>query len=214
MKPKTVFVVVSVLFVAVMISILFIDLPLATWIGKNQKTWELFFFKMTSIAEILTGFPVSKYLPAIIFIVLGIGFHIAQRNITIALNCYFIGLTFFFTRIIAGVLKNVFLRIRPDAFLEGHDQVNTFFLDGGNSFPSGHAAHFWGLFLPLAVIFPKYRILLLSVPVMISIARVAVNHHYLSDVLASTSICFCICLALKKLTLDRLEAKTMAKKIS
>lgn len=58
----------------------------------------------------------------------------------------------------------------------------------GNSFPSGHAVHVWSLFFPLLVFFPRYGLRLAVVPTLVSVARVAMNDHYLSDVLASASL--------------------------
>jgi membrane-associated phospholipid phosphatase len=46
------------------------------------------------------------------------------------------------------------------------------FFSGHAAFPSGHSAFFWGLFFPLAFVFPRYRIPLLIIPVFITIARV------------------------------------------
>ncbi len=59
---------------------------------------------------------------------------------------------------------------------------------GGNSFPSGHNAFFWGLFLPLIYLFPRWRIPLLIVPLFIAFARIDENYHFLSDVLGAIAI--------------------------
>jgi arsenate reductase len=96
------------------------------------------------------------------------------------------------TRAAASPLKGVFLRLRPEAAL-AQAAVNdgrwpqTFFA-GGDSFPSGHVAFFWGLFLPLAWAFPRWRVPLLAVPVFVAFQRVAVNVHFVSDVLASIAL--------------------------
>jgi membrane-associated phospholipid phosphatase len=59
---------------------------------------------------------------------------------------------------------------------------------GGNSFPSGHNAFFWGLFLPLIYCFPRLRIPLLLIPLFIALARIDENYHFLSDVLTAIAV--------------------------
>jgi membrane-associated phospholipid phosphatase len=87
-------------------------------------------------------------------------------------------------------LKNVFLRTRP---FQGEDK---FFVEGGSSFPSGHAAHFWGLFFAIAIAFPRLRIPFLILAIFVSIARVVVNDHYVGDVIGSAAIAALVAYAL------------------
>ena len=203
MSTKTIFRNSAILVILIILSIFFIDQPLSVWIEKNIQDLEPILLKMTVVGEVITGYPISKYLPALVATSIGIGIQMSRKNLLTARYFYFVGLVFFFSRLISGVLKNVFLRIRPEAFLGNNGNSNTFFIEGGNSFPSGHAAHFWGLFLPLAIIFPRYRYLLLVPPMLISIARVGVNDHFLSDVLASTFISIGICFIIKRLLIDK-----------
>src|SRR5438045_7254340 len=100
----------------------------------------------------------------------------------------FIGAPHVVTRLVAGVLKNVFHRLRPFEVIQAGNWDWKFFGDQGSSFPSGHSAHFWGLFFPLLFLFPRYRLPLLIVPVFISVARVGVNDHWCSDVIASAGL--------------------------
>jgi membrane-associated phospholipid phosphatase len=86
-----------------------------------------------------------------------------------------------------SLIKGVFGRLRPYQLLERGDWSHIWFA-GGNSFPSGHVAFFWGLFLPLAYLYPKYRVPLLIVPVFIAFARIDENVHFLSDVLGSIAL--------------------------
>jgi len=80
---------------------------------------------------------------------------------------------------------------------------DTWFAPAGNSFPSGHAVHVWSLFFPLVVLFPRSWKPLAVLPVLISVARVAVNHHYLSDVLASAAVAALIAAAYARMILKR-----------
>ncbi|HXD84341.1 MAG TPA: phosphatase PAP2 family protein [Rudaea sp.] len=84
-------------------------------------------------------------------------------------------------------LKDVFGRQRPYELLGGGDWQHMWFA-GGNSFPSGHNAFFWGLFLPLIYLFPRWRVPLLLIPLFIALARIDMSFHFLSDVLASIAL--------------------------
>jgi membrane-associated phospholipid phosphatase len=89
-------------------------------------------------------------------------------------------------RLGVGLLKLPFGRVRPHRRLAEHDvgAVSAFFR-GGGSFPSGQAAHAFGLCLPLSLLFPRWAILFLGLAALVAVARVAVNDHYVADVLAS-----------------------------
>jgi membrane-associated phospholipid phosphatase len=100
----------------------------------------------------------------------------------------FVGSTNLVTRLVGGVLKNVFNRLRPFEVIEAGNWDWHFFGDRGSSFPSGHSALFWSLFLPLVFLFPRYRLPLLIIPIFITIARVGVNDHWCSDVIASAGL--------------------------
>lgn len=195
------------LLLSVIVAIFFVDRPLALWIDANLHGVQPVFVEITHYTELLTGFPISKFLPAFVALSIGIGFHVITRSNSVARYFYFVGLTFLFSRIVAGTLKNVFLRSRPVVLLKDHEMTNTFFVDEGNSFPSGHTAHYWGLLLPLAFLFPKFRITILAVATLLSLGRVIVNDHYLGDILASGLIALWVCIIFKKLFVDRFEIK-------
>jgi membrane-associated phospholipid phosphatase len=90
------------------------------------------------------------------------------------------------TRLGVVLLKLPFGRLRPHHVLASHDtSALSAFFRGGGSFPSGHAAHAFGLCLPLSLLFPRWAILFLGLAALVAIARVAVNDHYVADVLAS-----------------------------
>lgn len=183
---------------ACLICIFFVDQPLAFFVGNRLPAVQPFFNTLTGYAEIASCFPVSKYLPGFVFLAIGAVVFLFDRSILRAKLFFFLALTFMFSRFAAGLLKNVFERTRPFDLFERGQLGQTFFLDGGSSFPSGHTAHFWGLFLPFIFLFPKYRIPLLIVPVIIGLGRVIVNDHYPSDVLASVYIAFFFTFVLAK----------------
>ena len=84
-------------------------------------------------------------------------------------------------------LKKFFGRQRPYE-LFGHGDWQHIWFAGGSSFPSGHVAFFWGLFLPLMYLFPRWRIPLLIIPVFIAFGRIDMSVHFVSDVLASVTL--------------------------
>jgi membrane-associated phospholipid phosphatase len=186
-----------------------VDQPLAFFNDHNLRGSGPGFNAITTAGELITGFPVSKYLPAFVLVLAGAGMLAVDRRFTRAKFFFYVGLTFFLTRLIAGVLKTVFERMRPFELVATQHHGNTFFVDGGSSFPSGHAAHFWGLFFPLVLIFPGLRVPLSIVPVAICIARVAVNDHYLSDVIASALLAILVAVGLAKLF--RVQQKAVEK---
>jgi membrane-associated phospholipid phosphatase len=71
---------------------------------------------------------------------------------------------------------------------------------GGNSFPSGHVAFYAGLFLPLAVLLPRWSPLWLVPPLFVAAARVLEHDHYLSDVTVSLALASALAAALARVS--------------
>ena len=122
-----------------------------------------------------------------IFIVLGLVLALARSISFHARAFVFAGAVQIATIEAAWWIKDFFGRLRPHQLIERNDWTHIWFA-GGNSFPSGHNAFFWGLFLPLAYLYPKYRIPLLVIPVFIAFARIDENYHFLSDVLGGIAL--------------------------
>ena len=168
--------------------IFLVDQPVAAFAQRAGGRQSPLLQEGTHWLEIASGFPIARFF--LIYLLLGGAalLFIARSTRPIAWMLLFIGSTSLVTRLIAGALKNVFNRLRPFEVIEAGNWDWHFFGDHGSSFPSGHSAHFWSLFLPLAYLFPRYRWLWLIVPVFITIARVGVNDHWCSDVIASAGI--------------------------
>ncbi len=173
---------------AVLLSIWLIDQPLAFFIHQNLAGVEPALNAVMPVLEAAGGYTVSKWLPGFIEIFIGAVLFFTMKRRDWGRIFFFAGTTFLFARLVAGVLKNVFLRIRPHQLFETGGYGDTFFIDGGNSFPSGHTAHFWGLFLPFFLLFPRARPVLAIVPLFIAVDRILETDHYLSDVLFSASL--------------------------
>ena len=90
-------------------------------------------------------------------------------------------------RIAMVELKYATERLRPYEWLKRGGA--TFFRDdSGLSFPSGHVVSFASVAIPLAVLFPRARVVLLAVVAYVVAARVVANAHWVSDTLAGISL--------------------------
>lgn len=83
-------------------------------------------------------------------------------------------------------LKPATGRLRPTEWIaRGGD---TFF-SGGIAFPSGHVALFASIALPVAIAWPRTRWAMAAVVAFVMAARVAVDAHFVSDVVAGLALC-------------------------
>ena len=181
--------------VLTLLSIFFFDQPIAAFVERAGGRQSVILQEGTHWLEVASGFPIARYFLTYLLLGASALLFISKSSRTIAWMLLFAGSTHIVTRLIAGTLKNVFQRLRPFEVIEAGNWDWKFFGGHGNSFPSGHAAHFWGLFFPLAFLFPRYRIPLLIIPLFISVARVGVNDHWCSDVFASAAVAALITLA-------------------
>lgn len=170
------------------LGIFLFDQPVAAFAHRAGGRQSPVLQEGTGWLEIASGFTIARYF--LTYLILGAAalLFIAKSTRPYAWMLLFIGSTNLVTRLVAGTLKNVFNRLRPFEVIQAGDWDWHFFGDRGSSFPSGHSAHFWSLFLPLAFLFPCYRIPFFIIPVFITIARVGVNDHWCSDVIASAGI--------------------------
>ncbi len=163
--------------------VLLFDTPVARLAAHSPAGWEQACRRMTAALEWGALFPVSKF--ALSVLLMGVGGVLWKYRRRTAVAFLYVGAAAFTARMAAGLLKNVFGRARP--FEAAPDYHGAFFVDG-SAFPSGHAAHFWGLYFPLAYLFPRYRWPLLVLPVAVSVMRVSVNDHFLGDVVAAAAV--------------------------
>jgi membrane-associated phospholipid phosphatase len=186
----------AVLSLLTLIAIFFIDRPVAAAIAPSAGANHSFADPFVNVVEIAFGFPVSKFLTGFVLVLAGAALFAFRRPL--ARGLLYVGAAHLVSRLIAGVLKNVFLRVRPYDSVDG-----AFFVEGGSSFPSGHAAHFWALFFALALAFPRLRIPALVLAVLVSVSRVMVNDHFVGDVLGAAAICAFVCAALGRFGVPR-----------
>ena len=81
-------------------------------------------------------------------------------------------------------LKHLLGRYRPERLFE--DGLYGFAPFSGNtSFPSGHTQTICAIMSALWFVYPRYRALWVSIAACISLSRVIITQHYMSDVLTS-----------------------------
>lgn len=181
--------------VLTLLSIFFLDQTTAAFVQKTGGRESVLLQQGTHWLEVASGFPISRYFLAWLMLGAGALLFISKSTRPVAWILLFIATVHLVTRVTAGTLKNVFNRLRPFEVIEAGNWDWNFFGERGSAFPSGHSAHFWSLFFPLAFLFPRYRWPLLVIPVFISVARVGVNDHWCSDVIASIAIAALLTLA-------------------
>lgn len=175
-------------FALMLLGIFFFDRPVASFVQSAGGRDCVVLQEGTRWLEVASGFPIDRYFLTYLMLGASLLLFIQRSTRPAAWMILFVATAHIASRLIGGTLKNVFHRLRPFEVIQAGNWDWHFFGDRGSSFPSGHAAHFWGLFLPLLFLFPRYRIPLLILPLFISIARVGVNDHWSSDVLASAGL--------------------------
>lgn len=194
--------------VLALVAIVFVDRPAARALQHSAPQSRAVAGPVMNGIELAFGFPLSKFLTgAVILIVAGALFPFARHRST-AWLLTLLGAAQLTTRLVAGMVKNVFLRPRPFEMLAG---TAPDFFTAGSSFPSGHAAHFWPLFFVAAVAFPRWRVPALLLALFVSISRVLVNDHYIGDVTASASLAAMITYGFARLCLPRAARAAMQK---
>ncbi|HLL31844.1 MAG TPA: phosphatase PAP2 family protein [Allosphingosinicella sp.] len=99
---------------------------------------------------------------------------------------FYVGSTQLLCTAIADFAKPPFGRLRPfQALADGTGSDRWFMGPEYGSFPSGHAAFYAALFLPLAMLFPRWAAALLAIPLLVGAERILSQDHYASDVGAS-----------------------------
>src|SRR5687768_3230088 len=188
MTKRQIFYSFLVALVLTLLSIFLFDQPIAAFAQRIGGRESAFLLQGTHWLEVASGFPINKYFLAWLMLGAGALLFITKSTRPAAWMLVFIATTHLVTRVTAGTLKNVFVRLRPFEVIEAGNWDWNFFGERGSAFPSGHSAHFWSLFFALAFLFPRYRWPLLIIPLFISVARVGVNDHWCSDVIASAAI--------------------------
>ena len=108
-----------------------------------------------------------------------------RNRLTDMRNAGFIALSALASGIAVNLLKLVFARYRPVEYFQ-NDNFGFNWFDYGYrmaSFPSGHSATAMSVAFALVLLFPRYKLLIMPIGVLIVFSRVVVIEHYLSDVI-------------------------------
>lgn len=167
--------------------VLLLDPLVARFLHESGFESAWLFARGTELLDIATGKEVSKFLIGGLVFVTGAALSPVARSKAVGWALLFVGSIQLLSTLVTGVSKNFFGRLRPYQLIENSDWNNAWFADG-SAFPSGHAGFYFGLFLPLAFLFPCWRWPLLVVPWFIACARVVANDHFVSDVAASIAV--------------------------
>ncbi|MBU0517029.1 MAG: phosphatase PAP2 family protein [Proteobacteria bacterium] len=92
--------------------------------------------------------------------------------------------------IVGDGLKWFFGRYRPEILFEQGQYGFSFFgqVDSQHSFPSGHTLRIFSAMTAMSLLWPRARIPLLGVAVLVGVSRVVVTRHFPSDVVAGAFI--------------------------
>jgi membrane-associated phospholipid phosphatase len=176
------------------LSIALLDVRIACGVAELPEEVPRFFRTGTDWFDRLSGKGLANsVLPlALIVVALAAWWRPALRPLAKVL--VLVALCNYLSHSVTGALTPICGRLRPYE-IEEAGWIDRFFA-GGKSFPSGHTAYYFGLCLPLAWAWPRWRVLLLLPACFIAAARVLVNDHFAGDVLGSLAITVGVCATL------------------
>lgn len=170
--------------VLTLVCIFVLDQPFARWL-LTRETWPAFWDEGIRYLEYPLGIEPYKWTGIWVLVVGTIVTLGITRLRPYAYAFVLITLVHLLSRNLSMWMKFGFGRLRPSQwFVRGGD---TFWRDGGWSFPSGHVILFASILVPLAVVYPRTRPLLVIVLFAMT-ARVMVHAHFLSDVLGGYAL--------------------------
>jgi membrane-associated phospholipid phosphatase len=168
-------------------AMVFVDQPVALWIAAHEQSgiWS----RVLSVLEYPVGIAPWTWTIPVLLVVGVLATLAVHRWRGYVRGWMYIAIVYLLTRNLMGWGKTLTGRYRPSQWVTSGG--STFGHVGeGVSFPSGHVTVFGGLILPLVIIEPRARPLLVLIPFVMA-ARVAMMAHFVSDVfggLALTSL--------------------------
>ncbi|MBA3395249.1 MAG: phosphatase PAP2 family protein [Deltaproteobacteria bacterium] len=178
------------LFVAAVVSavlaaicVVAIDRPLALWIVEFEPStlWD----RGIEVLEWTVGLPVLRLFSSVALVAGMLVVMAVPRWRVHAPVWMLMAGTHVVCRFLSFHIKGATGRLRPNEWM-AHGGDGTFWRDG-IGFPSGHVVLFASIVIPLAVVAPRTRPLLAIVGFVMA-ARMAVNEHWASDVIASITL--------------------------
>ncbi len=191
MRVRLLIVVALVAAILLAVGLVGVDYPLARWVhGSGIENLGVFRHGL-AVLDILFGISIWFWLAATACAVIGAVALLPALRVPrrLAVALLVAGAVQFATLQTMIQMKAYFGRLRPHQVLESGDW-NAIWHAGGGSFPSGHSAFYFGLLLPLAAFAVRrwQRALLLTIPLLVVLARIDMSMHFLSDVSMSALI--------------------------
>jgi membrane-associated phospholipid phosphatase len=177
-----------------MLGLLWADHPLTHWVRASGFENAAVFATPLDLLDHAVGIHIWYWLMVCVLSTLGVIALLLRHRVRFAAKAaLFLLSTSAIQAATIGLMilgKTQFGRLRPQQLLESGDWSQPLWFVGGGSFPSGHSAFYFGLFLPLAAWAPRIwqRIALLAIPIFVVVARIDLAKHFLSDVSASALI--------------------------
>ena len=168
--------------------ILFIDYPVMYFMAKHQDGLvREVFYRLTNAGHGTPYFVIIFFVLIVATICKYFDFNYLEpeKLNKIIIICLFLLAALIVAGIAIHVLKVLFGRWRPDTTiytgLSGFSWFN--FAHDAKSFPSGHSQLIWTVAVSLLLIYPRLIIIYLVTAILVSLSRVMLNQHFVSDVL-------------------------------
>lgn len=191
MSPRGLLVASAILAALAAIAIVTVDEPAARWLFARD-TWPAGWNAGIAGFEYAAGIEPWKW-ASVIALAAAAGVALAVRRIELSRALVYIAAVHVVSSYVMSYAKPAFGRLRPYEWIaRGGDT----FWRGGVSFPSGHVMIFASLAVPIAVVWPRARWVAIGVTAYACCARVAVDAHFVSDVLGGAALACAISAAL------------------
>lgn len=156
-----------------------IDIPLAVLLHQPQLKI------INDLAQPVTRFGLGTYYIIGLFL-MALTAKYVLRSTRWFNQFLFLFLSIVVPGLLCDILKIIVSRARPTLYFA--DQQYGFYWFKFKavywSFPSGHTSTITGVMLALSLLYPRYFLSFLSFAFIVSITRVLINAHYLSDIFA------------------------------
>lgn len=189
--------------IMIVVSFIYWDIALMKYCRTLNPT-------IKKIADVTTTFEIATWYIVISFILYLI-FLFIDKNKLNTMRSLFVFLSLSFTGIFITILKWIAGRHRPcDLFNHGYFGFDYFGVGYElTSFPSGHAQTAFTLATALTILSPRWGLPLFVIAGLVSISRIILTSHYLSDVIAGAGVGI-LCTLAVKYYFDRKQIKLTA----
>lgn len=161
----------------VILSYMYLDLPIATYCYELKDTLVDHFFRYITL--------MGNSLPYILISIMGyLFFRYYQYNKRKANGFVFIFLAVIISGVVTDIIKWIMGRYRPHEYFNDNLYGFDFFHTKGpyTSFPSGHTTTAFAMAMILSFLFPRLKWIWLFFAILIGLSRIVLAQHYVSDV--------------------------------